>query len=181
MLNAWGQLGTDRGRYVEALASFREALAGLRGGVDAPMLEMAIRLNGCRLYLAWDRLPDAEDAIRLAEETAVTHNFTHQLGRIYMLLGYVQRTQGDEAGFVFFEKAIELCRGRRRRYGSRRRRASRTAGFAARWGPRRVPRQRAAGSGDHRSAGRRPHPLPDPCRVGLARGLLNPDVGGGEP
>jgi tetratricopeptide (TPR) repeat protein len=112
VLNAWGQLETDRGRYVEALASFREALAGLRGGADAPMLEMAIRLNGCRLYMAWDRLPDAEDEIRLAEETAVTHNFTHQLARVYMLLGYVRRKQGDEAGFVFFEKAIELCRGR---------------------------------------------------------------------
>lgn len=111
VLNAWGLLETLRVRHVEALARYSEALARLRDGQRHPVIEMEIRLNLCELYLEWGRLPDAEDEIRRAEELAIEHNLPQQLARLYVIMGKVRGRQGDDTGFVFFEKAIELCRG----------------------------------------------------------------------
>lgn len=112
VLNAAAQLDVLRERRAEALAGFREALARLQGaGGSEPRLEIAIRLNICQLYFEWRRLPDAEDEIRNAEETAIVHNATRDLARLYLVMGKVRGSQGDDTGFVFFEKAVELCRG----------------------------------------------------------------------
>jgi tetratricopeptide (TPR) repeat protein len=110
-LNAWGRIETQQGRHAEALAGYREALTRLLGTGGNPRIEMDIRLNICRLHLDWGRLPDAEDEIRRTEETAIVHNFTGQLARLYVVMGQVRGRERDETGFVFFEKAIELCRG----------------------------------------------------------------------
>ena len=111
-LSAWGAFEASRDRSNEALSSYREALASLQRIGRNPALEMAIRISICRLYLEWERLPDAEDEIRRAEETAIEHNLTQSLARLYVIMGKVRGRQSDDAGFVFFEKAIELCRGR---------------------------------------------------------------------
>ena len=111
VLNAWGALEASRERRAEALRRYHEALARLQGAGRNAQLEMAIRLNLARLYLDWERLPDAEDEIRVAEEIAIVYNLTRQLARLYVVLGMVRAQQRDETGFVFFEKAIELCRG----------------------------------------------------------------------
>lgn len=111
VLNAQGLLEQDRGRHEEALSCFRDALVRLHNMGDRPSLEMAIRINLCELYLAWRRLPDAEDEVRRAEEAAIQNNFTRQLARLYVIMGRVRGLQGDETGFVFFEKAIELAQG----------------------------------------------------------------------
>jgi tetratricopeptide (TPR) repeat protein len=111
VLNAWGILEGLRVHHVEALARFSEALAKLRDTEGAPALEMEIRLNVCELHLEWGRLPDAEDEIRRAEELAIERNLVRQLARLYVVMGKVRGRQRDESGFVFFEKAIELCRG----------------------------------------------------------------------
>ena len=111
-LNATGRLETARERYDEAQAVFREALARVRGGRwRDPRLEMSIRINLCRLYQAWTRYPDAEDEVRRAEETAIVHNLTRDLARLYHIMGQVRGQQGDFTAFVFFEKALELSRG----------------------------------------------------------------------
>lgn len=111
VLNSQGQLEAEGGHPVEALAAYREALAALgRSAGDAP-LEMTIRINIATLHLETDRLLEAEDEIRRGEELAIAHNLTRQLARLYILLGRLRGRQGDEDGFVFFEKAIELCRG----------------------------------------------------------------------
>lgn len=112
-VNAWGLLEKDRGRHDEALSCFRDGLARLHtmGDHPRPRLEMAIRLNLCELFLDWNRLPDAEDEVRRAEETAIQNNFSRQLARLYVIMGRVRGLQGDETGFVFFEKAIELAQG----------------------------------------------------------------------
>jgi tetratricopeptide (TPR) repeat protein len=101
----------DRGRYEEALASFRDGLARLHKMGDRPRLEMTIRLNLCELYLTWGRLPDAEDEVRRAEESAIQNNFSRQLVRLYVIMGKLRGLEGDETGFVFFEKAVELAQG----------------------------------------------------------------------
>jgi tetratricopeptide (TPR) repeat protein len=111
VLNASGQLEALRGRRPEALARYREALARLQTTEPDPHLEIAIRLNICHLYMEWGRLPDAEDEIRSAEGTAIIHNDTRDLARLYLVMGKVRGLQGDDTGFVFFEKAVELCRG----------------------------------------------------------------------
>jgi tetratricopeptide (TPR) repeat protein len=110
-LNAQARLDAVRERRAEALASFREALARLQTVGGEPRLEIAIRLNICQLYFDWNRLPDAEDEIRAAEETAILHNAGRDLARLYLLMGRIRGRQHDDTGFVFFEKAVELCRG----------------------------------------------------------------------
>jgi len=111
LLNAWGQLEAARERQAEALAAYREALAKLPSLGRHPRLEMAVRLNISELYIEWGRLPEAEDELRRAEEEAILHNVPRFLARIYVMLGQARARQRDDAGFVFFEKAIELCRG----------------------------------------------------------------------
>jgi len=110
-LKSWGQLEAKQGKHAEALAAFHEALARLPRAGSAPELEMDIRLNICQLFVDWNRLPDAEDEVRRAEETAILNNLTRQLAFLYVLMGKVRGRQKDEQGFVFFEKAIELCQG----------------------------------------------------------------------
>src|SRR5690606_2881433 len=56
-----GAVEARRGQFAEALLHYQEALAMVRTGVRQPRLEMEIRLDLCRLYLDWGRLPDAED------------------------------------------------------------------------------------------------------------------------
>lgn len=110
-LNAWGRLEADLGRNTEAVAAWRDGLAELYRAGNDPKLEMTIRHNLCRLYLDWGRLAEAEDEVRKAEELAIVHNFTEPLARLYLLMGRLRGKQADETGFVFFEKAIELCQG----------------------------------------------------------------------
>lgn len=110
--NAWGLLDVERGQHADGLLHYQEALALTRSGDRNLRLEMEIRRNVCNLYLDWGRLPDAEDEIRRAEEMAISHNLTRDLAHIYILIGKVRGRQGDETGFIFFEKAVELCRGR---------------------------------------------------------------------
>lgn len=112
VLAARGRIEARRERHAEALIHYREALARLHDAGAPRELEMEVRLNLCELYLEWDRLPDAEDETRHAEELAIMQNLTHQLARLYVLMGKLRGRQRDETGFVFFEKAVELCRGR---------------------------------------------------------------------
>jgi tetratricopeptide (TPR) repeat protein len=111
-LHMQGRAEAQRGDHAAALASYREALSHLHSTRRSPRTEMSIRLSLCELYLDWGRLPDAEDEIRRTEELAIVNNLTRQLARLYILMGKVRGRQGEETGFVFFEKAIELCRGR---------------------------------------------------------------------
>lgn len=111
VLSAWGRLACAEERFPEALAHHREALVHAQSGERDPRIELPVHLDICQLFIETDRLPDAEDEARRAEELAVVYNFTNDLTRIYVLMGGIRRRQHDESGFVFFEKAIELSRG----------------------------------------------------------------------
>ena len=111
VLNGNGLLDAEAARRDAALARYRDALARLRRLGRNPRLELSVRLNICRLFIDWDRLPDAEDESRRAEEIAIIHNFTYELAGLYVLMGRLRGKERDETGFVFFEKAIELCQG----------------------------------------------------------------------
>jgi tetratricopeptide (TPR) repeat protein len=104
-------LETARGRPDAAAAVHREALARLTSGGGNPALELAVRLDLCRLYLSCERLADAEAEGRRAEEVAIAHDLSRSLALLYVVLGQLKGRERDETGFVFFEKAIELSRG----------------------------------------------------------------------
>jgi tetratricopeptide (TPR) repeat protein len=109
-LLARGRAEAATGQPTDALGSYREALSRLSTSAADPALELAARLSLAELYLDLGRLPDAEDEARRAEDIAVTQQQSHALARVYLLLGRLRGSQGDETGFVFFEQAIELCR-----------------------------------------------------------------------
>ncbi len=95
----------------EAIAHYRAALDHAQRTTHDPRVELPVRLDLCRFLLSVDRLVEAEDEARRAEEHAVVHNLTNELARLYIIMGGIRRQQRDESGFVFFEKAIELSRG----------------------------------------------------------------------
>ena len=109
--DAWARLEAQLGNVDGALAHYRDALARLHKAGSSVALELDIRLDLCQLFLDGQRLPDAEDEIRRAEESSIVHNLTRQLAHVYVMMGKMRAQQHDETGFVFFEKAAELCRG----------------------------------------------------------------------
>jgi tetratricopeptide (TPR) repeat protein len=107
----WANLETSRGRSDNALGGLRDVLARVHSDSADPRLELDIRLGLCRVQLARGQLLECEDEIRQAEEIAIVHNLARPLARLYLILGGLRGRQGDDTGFVFFEKAIELSRG----------------------------------------------------------------------
>jgi tetratricopeptide (TPR) repeat protein len=110
VLDAQGRLDAALGRPGPAAAAYREALAWVRRGERDTELEVTIQLHLAELLLETDRLLEAEEEMRRAEQVAINSNLTRRLVQIYTWLGKLRGRQGDETGFVFFEQAIELCR-----------------------------------------------------------------------
>ena len=77
----------------------------------AARLEIEIRLLSGELLLDAGRVPAAEDELRRGEELAIARDLPHLLARLYVDLGKARAARGDEDGFVFFEKALDLCGG----------------------------------------------------------------------
>jgi len=109
--SAMARLSAAAGRPDETIVHYREALEHAQRGARDPLVELVVRINLSRFLLESDRLVEAEDEARKAEEIAVLHNRTRKLVRLYIILGTIRGKQLDESGFVFFEKAIELSRG----------------------------------------------------------------------
>jgi tetratricopeptide (TPR) repeat protein len=111
LLNTQGSLDAEAQRPTAAEAAYREALAWARRGDEHDVgLEVSIRINLARLQLGLDRLLEAEEQMRRAEQLAIAGNLVRRLIQIYILMGELRGRQLDPAGFVFFEQAIELCR-----------------------------------------------------------------------
>ena len=110
VLHTEGEIELRLNHPDESIALLREAQTlAHRGGT--PALEVAISLGLARAFMASRRWRDAEDESRRGEELAIAHNLSRPLARIYAVLGTLHGAEGDEDGFVFFEKAIELSRG----------------------------------------------------------------------
>ncbi|HEU4989202.1 MAG TPA: hypothetical protein VFT41_05425, partial [Gemmatimonadaceae bacterium] len=105
---AEARLLADRGARRKAAGLYREALAWLRAGPDDPALDASVRLQMARLFIDDGRHVEAEDELRHAERLAITHNLVHHLVQVYAAMGSVRGQQLDDAGFVFFEQAIQL-------------------------------------------------------------------------
>lgn len=109
-LDAEGRLFLAQGKHAEAIAAFREALAWVQRAGGDPRTACGIRLHLAELYLALERMSEAEEEMRLAEKLALGHDLGRRLIQIYTRLGALRGRQGSEMGFVFFEQALALCK-----------------------------------------------------------------------
>jgi tetratricopeptide (TPR) repeat protein len=105
-LNNRGLLLMESGDLAAAEALFREVLERTR---DAHW-ELTARVNLGEVLARQDRLFEAAEEARRAEEIAILHRFITDLVDVYALLGSLARLRRDEGGFVFYEQALEMCR-----------------------------------------------------------------------
>lgn len=93
-------------RYDEARQAYERALEL----PVPPSLQSGIATDLADLYLHGGHLTKAEEWARVAEEHAVRAGSAYTLGRMYQGRGNIARARGDEDGFTFFEKALEIAR-----------------------------------------------------------------------
>jgi len=101
-----GYLRVMQGRDEEARDIYYKALSlsippALRSGI-------AIDLAEC--YLHGGHVSQAEHWGREAEEQAVAARSPYRLGRMYHGRGNIARSRGDDGGFTFYEKALQIAR-----------------------------------------------------------------------
>lgn len=106
--NNRGLVLLQRGDFTAAEAIFREALE--RG--SSPFWEILVRVNLGESLLKQDRLFEAEEEARRAEEVAISGRFIPELVEVYGVFGRIARARCDEEGFVFYEQALSVCRER---------------------------------------------------------------------
>lgn len=106
--NNRGVLFLEREEHEAAEATFREALA--LGPVA--FWEMVISLNLGDSLLKQQRLFEAEEQARRAENLAILNRHVPYLVDIYALFGRIARSRCDEEGLVFYEQALQVCRER---------------------------------------------------------------------
>lgn len=107
-LNNRGLLLTEHGDLGEAEAVFRDALER----APEPLWEITVRVNLGEVLLRQERLFEAQEEARRAEELAIVHRLIADLVGVYGLLGGIARAKSDEEGFVFYEQALNVCHER---------------------------------------------------------------------
>ncbi|HEX2092008.1 MAG TPA: tetratricopeptide repeat protein [Longimicrobiaceae bacterium] len=106
--NNRGLVLLEGGDLPGAEQTFRQALA--RG--TSPLWEVLIRVNLGLSLVRQERLFEAEEEARRAEERAILSRLVPYLVDVYLLFGRIARSRCDEEGFVFFEQALNVCRER---------------------------------------------------------------------
>lgn len=104
--NNLAHLREMQGRQDDARMLYGRALAlpipsALRAGLAADLAEWHIRKG---------HVSQAEEWSRMAEEHAIAAGSPYILGRMYQGRGNVARGRGDDDGFIFYEKALEIAR-----------------------------------------------------------------------
>jgi tetratricopeptide (TPR) repeat protein len=106
--NNRGLLALAQGDLAMADTMFRQALEIAPNDFDRAM----ILDNLAELSARHGNLDDAEGYARTAESVALRTGSPRALAEIYTRLGKIFRLRVDLNGVTFFEKALELCRGR---------------------------------------------------------------------
>lgn len=106
--NNKGLLLLEHGDASGAEQVFRDGLER----ADSPFWEVILRRNLGQSLIPQERLFEAEEEARKAEEVAILHRLIPYLVDAYELLGTIARYRCDEEGFVFFEQALRVCRER---------------------------------------------------------------------
>jgi tetratricopeptide (TPR) repeat protein len=101
-----GQLRQSQERFEDA----HEVYAGALKLPVPPGLSSLIACDLTELCLRDRRIAEAERWGRAAEEHAIAAGSPYNIGRVYHILGTVAAARGDDDGFTFFEKALEIAR-----------------------------------------------------------------------
>lgn len=101
-----GLLRERQSRWAEAREEYERARAlpvppALLSGIATDLAELCVREG---------HLTQAQEWGRVAEEHAIRSGSAYTLGRMYQGRGNIARAVGDEDGFTFFEKALEIAR-----------------------------------------------------------------------
>ena len=101
-----GHLRYAQGRLDEARTAYDQARAlpvsrALLSGIASDIADVCLRQG---------HQSQAEEWGRVAEEHAIRSGSAYMLGRMYQSRGNIARVHGDEDGFTFFEKALEIAR-----------------------------------------------------------------------
>lgn len=98
-----------QGRFGEAREAYERAIR-----LPVPhSLQSGLAIDLAELCLQEGHLTQAEEWGRVAEEHAIRAGSAYTLGRMYQGRGNIARARGDEDGFTFFEKALEIAREKR--------------------------------------------------------------------
>lgn len=101
-----GHLRKTQGRLAEARASYQ---AGFNLPVPSS-LKSILAADLANVWLMDGYMTEAEEVARVAEEHAIATRSPYTLGYMYRQLGNLARARGDEDGFTFYEKALQIAR-----------------------------------------------------------------------
>jgi tetratricopeptide (TPR) repeat protein len=93
-------------RFAEA----RDAYEQVREVPVPAAVQCAMAIDSAELCLQEGHVSQAEEWGRESEEHAIRSGSAYILGRMYQGRGNVARARGNEDGFTFFEKALEIAR-----------------------------------------------------------------------
>jgi tetratricopeptide (TPR) repeat protein len=99
-------LRTKQGRREEACVILRQALEL----PIPPAVRATVAIDLAEVYLADGQISRAVRLGREAEEYAIAARSPYYLAHMYRGLGNIARATGDEDGFIFFEKSLEIAR-----------------------------------------------------------------------
>ncbi len=101
-----GHLREVQERLGDARASYQAAL-------DLPIpssVKAIVAADLANVCLLDGYVTEAEELARVAEEHAIASRSPYTLGYMYRHLGNLARARGDEDGFTFYEKALQIAR-----------------------------------------------------------------------
>lgn len=101
-----GQLLARQGRAEEARAIYRRALEL----AIPPEVRVNVCLDLAESYLAQGHLTQAQQYGREAEAQAIRAQSPYSLASVYRGLGNLARGSGEDDGFIFFEKSLQIAR-----------------------------------------------------------------------
>lgn len=105
--HAWGRLHLARGEAQDAECAFRRAL----GREMDPAFRVAVMAGLSEPLLRQGRTREAFDLARDAEALAIHAQAVLKLPDVYRALGAAAAEAGDAEAYLFYEKALEVCRG----------------------------------------------------------------------
>ncbi|MBW3571402.1 MAG: tetratricopeptide repeat protein [Gemmatimonadetes bacterium] len=101
-----GHLREEQGRSMDARSSYT---AGLELPIPSS-IKAILAADSADVCLSQGYVSEAEELARMAEEHAITSRSPYTLGHVYAHLGNLARAKGDEDGFTFYEKALQIAR-----------------------------------------------------------------------
>lgn len=94
----------------DRLSETHEAYETALGLPIPPAFKSLAAADLAEVYLKEGFVTRAEEMARLAEEHAIAASSPYTLGYLYRNRGNLARARGDEDGFTFYEKALEIAR-----------------------------------------------------------------------